>query len=208
VTLMDLSLLAQFDVSRETEERLLLLQESVIKWNRAINLVSKSSMDDIFVRHIIDSAQIFALAGVVAGTWADLGSGGGFPGLVVACLAAEKTPELKMVLVESDQRKSAFLRSAAQRLKLQVDVRSERIETMVPIGANVVSARALAPLPQLCAYVSRHISMNGIALLHKGANREGEIAGARQQWNFQMQQIQSITDPTAVILKLEGLTHV
>lgn len=102
------------DVSRETSQRLSALVALLIKWNKAINLVSKDTVGEIWSRHILDSAQIFNL-GCKASLWADLGSGGGFPGLVVAVLAAEKAPHMQIVLVESDQRKAAFLRQAGDR---------------------------------------------------------------------------------------------
>jgi 16S rRNA (guanine527-N7)-methyltransferase len=200
--------LPDLDVSRETRTRLLILEEQVKKWNKAINLVSQSSILDLFERHIVDSAQLYQLVGPDHQTWADLGSGGGFPGLVIACLAVEHSPTMSMTLVESDQRKAAFLRQASYMLGLSVTVIAERIEITPPIHADVVSARALAPLPRLCGYVHRHLRQGGMALLHKGTNHLSELEEAQRHWRFRLTRIESSTDPTAVILKLEDLTHV
>ncbi len=196
------------NVSRETCLRLQTLQGLVEKWTKTINLVANSTIPDAFKRHIVDSAQIFDLAPQTAQIWADLGTGGGFPGLVIACMAVEKNPRLKLILVESDQRKATFLRHAAQTLDLMIEIRAERIETTTPINADVVSARALAPLRQLCNFTHRHLASGGIALLHKGEKHANEVMIARQHWNFDLTQIESITDPAAVILRIEGLTHV
>jgi 16S rRNA (guanine527-N7)-methyltransferase len=196
------------NVSRETLERLAELQKLVEKWTTTINLVAKSTLPNIFMRHIVDSAQIYKLAPNGAKSWADLGSGGGFPGLVIASIAADENPTLMMTLVESDLRKATFLRHATRSLGLQADVRSDRIETMSRLGTEIVSARALAPLAQLCAFSQIHLANGGLSLFHKGANHENEIKIAQQDWRFQLTKIQSITDPSAVILKIEGLSHV
>lgn len=195
------------NVSRETEDRLLALQTLVAKWNPAVNLVSKASIADTWQRHIVDSAQIFSLAPDASRHWADLGSGGGFPGLVIACLATSENPALKVTLVESDRRKAAFLSQAARQLRLNVQIRAERIEETAPLAADVISARALAPLAKLCAYAHRHLAAGGISLFHKGANVAAELAEAEQNWHFRLTRIQSITDPAAAILKIEGLSH-
>ncbi len=199
---------AAADVSRETEERLRALQALVQKWTAKINLISRGSADQMWARHILDSVQVFGLAPETARIWVDLGSGGGFPGLVVAVLAAERNPGLQVVLVESDQRKAAFLRHAAGELGLKVAVRAERIEQTAPIEADVVSARALAGLDALCAYAARHLARGGIALFHKGANAAAEVAEAERNWHFRLTQVQSATDDSAVLLKLEDLSHV
>lgn len=187
--------------------RLEQLQALVAKWTIAINLISKSTIASSFTRHILDSAQIFDHAPKNATVWADLGSGAGFPGLVVACISAEKNPKLQVILIESDQRKASFLRHAAQALELKVEVRAERIETSQPSMADIVSARALGSLDNLCGYAFRHLKPGGTALFHKGARFEDEIAVAQQHWNFELTRVDSITDPAAVILEIKGLLH-
>ncbi|NBO20771.1 MAG: 16S rRNA (guanine(527)-N(7))-methyltransferase RsmG [Rhodobacteraceae bacterium] len=199
--------LARLNVSRETTARLRLLGDMLAKWNPAINLVAKSTLADAWSRHILDSAQIYALA-PVGDIWADLGSGGGFPGLVVAALAAELHPGRQVILVESDQRKSTFLRQAAREMGVSAQVISDRIEQIAPLGADVLSARALAALPQLCEFAALHLKPGGVALFPKGASWQDEVAQAGQQWRYDLGVFPSETDPLAVILTLKALEHV
>lgn len=200
---------AGLNVSRETFDRLKKLEALLAKWNPAINLVSKSTVADAWDRHIIDSAQLYRLAPTVVGHWADLGSGGGFPGLVIAVLARELDPHRRVTLVESDQRKATFLRQAALMLDLQqVTVRAERIESVQPLNADVLSARALAALPQLCAFSALHLNKDGLALFPKGARHAEELADAGRDWRFNLSVTQSETDPAAVVLALKAIEHV
>lgn len=196
------------DVSRETSDRLEAYAALLRKWNPAINLVSRQSLDDLWTRHIVDSAQIFDLAPVGARHWADLGSGGGFPGMVVAVLAAERAPELAVTLVESDARKAAFLATVARELGLAPDIRCARIEAVPPLAADVLSARALAPLPLLLAYAERHMAPNAVALFPKGASHDAEIAEALASWHFDLQKHPSMTDPQSATLEIRGLSRV
>ncbi len=200
------AVLAELNVSRETVQRLDDLVAMLAKWNSTVNLVSKTSIDDAWSRHILDSAQIFRF-GQGASHWVDMGSGGGFPGLVVSILATDKPRKMRLTLIESDLRKAAFLTQACHALKLDTQVLSSRIEDIPPIGADIVSARALAPLPQLCGLVKRHLAHNGTALLLKGKSYQTEVSEARQTWNFSLESHVSITDPTAVVLVLKEIAH-
>lgn len=182
--------------------------EIVLRWNPRINLVSKSSAADIWDRHILDSAQIFDLAPENAESWVDLGSGGGFPGIVVAVIAAQRRPALAMTLVESDQRKAVFLRQAIRELGLRATVRSQRIEQITDQRADVVSARALAGLPELLALASPLLAEGGTCLFAKGASRQQELDAARQSWSFSVTEVPSITDPGAAILRITEVHHV
>ncbi len=199
---------AAFDVSRETLDRLSLYAELLRKWNPAINLVSKSTLPDLWTRHFADSAQLLEIAETPNGKWVDLGSGGGFPGLIVAILAAEKTPALTVTCVESDQRKATFLRTVARETGIGAKVLSERIEALAPLGADVVSARALAPLPELIGYATRHLAPEGIALFLKGTGQAKEIDLALASWAFQIDTFPSRTDRGATILKLRSIRRV
>ena len=199
--------LGPVNVSRETEERLRHLESLLRKWNPAINLVSKSTLDSAWDRHILDSAQLYAL-GSSAGHWVDLGSGGGFPGLVIACLAAGAGDPLKVTLIESDQRKATFLRQAARELSLPATILSQRIESAEPQAADTLSARALAPLPNLLAFAARHMSPSGTALFPKGATWQQEVEAARKDWHFDLTTRTSTTDPDAVILIVKAVSHV
>lgn len=193
------------DVSRETLEKLSSYQSLVEKWNAKINLVSPTTIPHFASRHVADSVQIFDHLGDLSGHWADLGSGGGLPGVVVAIMAGD---ELKVTLVESDLRKSAFLRTVIRELSLHnTSVISERIEQIQPLEANYISARALAPLSVLLSMVDRHMLSDGTALLMKGRAWETECADARKHWRFDLCSFQSKTDPEAAILKISGVLH-
>lgn len=196
---------AGLDVSRETFADLQAFEQLVRRWTPAINLVSKTTLPDLWARHILDSAQVFSLCPSSATSWADLGSGGGFPGIVVAILARELKPDLHVTLVESDLRKATFLRQAAQSLALPVAVRSNRIESLDPLNADVLSARALAPLSDLLAYADRHLAAGGVAIFPKGARYAEELAAAQENWAFDADTQQSHSDADAAILVIRNI---
>lgn len=198
---------AGVNVSRETLAKLEQYCALLAKWNARINLVAPSTIPDLWARHIVDSAQIFRHAPATAKHWVDLGSGGGLPALVCAILAQEALPECRFTLVESDKRKAAFLLSAARELQLALTVVSDRAETLALQQADIVSARALAPLPQLLAWVARHLAENGVALLPKGKNYATELAAARHEWQFETEIFESQTDPLARLLLLKGISR-
>ena len=195
------------DVSRETFERLEAYVALIEKWNPKINLVSRSSLPEIWDRHIWDSAQIFDIA-VEGSVWADFGSGGGLPGIVLAIFAKELRPDMQFYLVESDQRKCAFLRNAVREIGLNVKVHAERIEVLDPIGASVISARALTDLNGLLEFVERHSAKNGVAILPKGETWEKEILQAQENWSFKYEEITSKTNNDAAILKIKDFARV
>jgi 16S rRNA (guanine527-N7)-methyltransferase len=196
------------DVSRETTERLAEYAALLRAWNPKINLVSKQTLADLESRHFADSAQLLALAPTEATTWADLGSGGGFPGLVIAILAAESRPALRVTLVESDQRKAVFLRTVAQRTSVPVTVLADRIELVPPLGTDVLTARALAPLTTLLDYADRHITPSGTALFPKGANWRAEVDEALERWRFRCENLPSATSPDGAILRIGEIHRV
>ncbi len=199
--------MAADNVSRETLDALEHYASLLQKWNPRINLVSKSSIDELWNRHIWDSAQVHGLA-PDARTWVDIGSGGGFPGLVVAIMSKQSAPERRVTLVESDVRKSAFLRTVVQDLSLNANVLAKRIEDLPPMGADVVSARALADLGVLLEYSSRHLAPEGKALLMKGASWENEVTDARSLWSFDLCVHKSKTHPDAAVLELKDIARV
>lgn len=194
-------------VSRETFDRLEIYAGLLIKWQKTINLVSPSTIPQIWTRHMLDSAQVMDQVPVGAKAWLDLGSGGGFPGLVCAAIAAETHPDLRVNLVEADLRKAAFLRETARQMGLSVGVFSRRIEDLPPQSADIVSARALAALTVLCGYAHRHMPDTGIALFQKGARHAEELETARQGWQMDVTVIPSITDAEAVLFRIERLSH-
>lgn len=195
------------DVSRETLERLDVFSEVLKKWNPKINLVSRKSLDDLWIRHIVDSLQVFKIAPTDVDKWVDIGSGGGFPGIVAAIVAAEESPRTRFTLIESDQRKSAFLRNSARECGVNITVITNRIEHAEKQNADVLSARALAELPDLLEFSDRHLNENGIALFQKGENWKKEVDKSRAEWRFDIDPVKSLTDPNAVILKMRGIVR-
>ena len=202
-----LPLLPVADVSRETVERLVEFEQLIRKWNPAINLISKSSLDALWGRHIVDSAQIYQHIPSNALKCLDIGSGGGLPGIVLAVISADLAPERTFILVESDQRKSAFLREASRSLGLKVDVRASRVESLDPMCADLLSARALAPLSKLLASAQRHLSDEGTCLFPKGESYKKEISDAQKLFTFECEAIQSLTDEKGAILKIHGIRN-
>ena len=205
---MNIDAVCGLNVSRETLEMLHAYAALLQKWNARINLVAASTLPDFWDRHIIDSAQLFSHAPESARHWVDLGSGGGLPGMVCAILARQFLPDCRFTLVESDMRKSAFLLTATREFDLDVQVVTARVETVPPQNADVVSARALAPLAQLLTWVTRHIAKDGVALLPKGKNYNEELAAAQRQWQFDMAMFDSQTDPLAKLLLLKDIKRV
>lgn len=190
------------DVSRETEERLRAYAALIRKWTGHINLIAASTLDNLWDRHILDSAQLFDLVNPDAARWGDLGTGAGLPGIVVAILAQEKLSALHVTLVESDARKATFCRTVVRELGLSATVVADRVEIIPTLQADVVSARALAPLPRLVAYAHRHLVPGGTALFLKGARHMAEVEVALASWSFSVEKIPSDTDPRGVILRI------
>lgn len=199
---------SKVDVSRETLVRLDQYAALLRKWNPAINLVAPSTLTDLWGRHFLDSAQIITLSPENAKTWVDLGSGGGFPGMVIAILAAELHPELRVACIESDLRKATFLRTVARETGLEVQVISDRIEAVAQQRADVVSARALAPLTKLLGLAGRHLGPGGSALFLKGAGYRHEIEEALENWTFEVDTVPSTTDSEAAILRIGEIRRV
>lgn len=192
-------------VSRETFAKLEAFEALVRHWNPAINLVSASTLPEFWQRHIVDSAQLFSLCPKDAKSWVDLGSGGGFPGLVVTILAKEAQPDMRVTLVESDLRKATFLRQAVRSLGIGAAVISDRAETVPPLDADVLSARALAPLTGLLTFARRHLQTDGVALFSKGERFEEEVAEARKLWSFDVETQPSLSHPGAAILVIRKI---
>ena len=200
--------LSSLNVSRETSDRLKLLVDLLRKWNPRINLVSKSTLEEVWTRHVLDSAQIFELADRPVLKWVDIGSGGGFPGLVVAILAAETKTQGETTLIESDQRKCAFLRTVLRETDVPGRVIAKRIEATEPQSADILSARALAELDKLFFFSKRHLRENGTMLFPKGVTWEKELSKAQESWSFSHEVIKSTTEPNSVILKVKDLRRV
>ena len=190
-------------VSRETAARLDAYVGMLAKWSPALNLVSRNTLESVWVRHIEDSAQIFRLAPPHARTWLDLGSGAGLPGLIVSALARDHRPGLSVTLVEADARKVAFLQAAARAMEVNPAIENARIENAILPSADVVSARALAPLDKLLDLAAPHLADGGLCLFHKGASAASELTDAALRWHTRVKTHRSVTDPSAVILEIQ-----
>lgn len=198
----------RFDVSRETIEKLLAYEALLRQWQKTINLVAPSTLDTIWHRHFADSAQLYALAPGDAKRWLDLGSGAGFPGLVLGIMLAGREGA-RLTLVESDTRKAAFLREVARRTGAPVDIQPERIEkvaTQSKLGVvDVITARALAPLPRLLELCAPAFSANTVGLFPKGRDAESELDVAQERWAFESSLHPSLTDAGGRIVVIRAL---
>ena len=200
--------LAGLHVSRETLEKLRIYQRLLEKWNPRINLVAPSTLANAWERHFEDSAQLLFRLRALPSLWGDLGSGGGFPGMVLAILGREMAPDCGFVLVESDQRKTTFLQTVSRETETPVRILAERIEQAAPLGAGVVTARALAPLNRLLPLIQRHMSPEATILLPKGRNYQQELDEVRDNFAFSLEVLPSYVDADSVILKIENLRNV
>ena len=175
------------------------------EWNERMNLVGPSALADFWLRHAFDSAQLLPHA-PDARVWADLGAGAGFPGVVLAILGRDQG--LEVHLVDSLQKRCRFLRAVADELKLPVEVRHARAETFRRKDVEVVTARALAPLPRLLGYAEPLIRSGAVALFLKGEGVEAELTEARKHWTFRYELAPSLSDSRGRILKLWSLDRV
>lgn len=168
-------------------------------WNPKINLVGPTTLPDLWTRHFLDSAQMFSL--LPPGRIVDLGSGAGFPGLVLAIMGCDDVH-----LVESDQRKSIFLREVARETGAPVTVHAKRIEEIAPLEADVVTARALAPLERLVPWAWRHLKPGGQMCFLKGADLANELHALEAGWTFTAATSPSLTSPDAAIVRLTDIS--
>ncbi|MGH6859998.1 MAG: 16S rRNA (guanine(527)-N(7))-methyltransferase RsmG [Phyllobacterium sp.] len=194
-------------VSRETVEDLLAFEELFRKWSKAINLASPSTLDHLWERHIVDSAQLLGLA-PDARHWLDLGSGGGFPGVILAILLKQSSGA-RVDLVESNSKKAAFLRTALGKANAPASVHAIRIEAAWPDIKNpaIVTARALAPLKDLFGLAQPWLTAGATALFQKGRDYRREIDESRDVWSFDLVEHQSVVDRDSVILQVSNLRH-
>jgi 16S rRNA (guanine527-N7)-methyltransferase len=197
-----------FGISRETLDRLTTYAQLLGRWQKTINLVAPSTLGDVWHRHFADSAQLWQFRPENARAWLDIGSGAGFPGLVLAILGAE-SGATHHILVESDTRKAAFLREVVRTTGITVDIlcmRIENAETRAKVKAvDCLTARALAPLPRLLEMSAPYFSSSTLGLFLKGRDAAAEIEQAAQSWQFESELRPSITDVEARVLLLKAL---
>ena len=196
------------NVSRETIDRFQLYLSLLEAWNPAAGLIAESTVPNIWFRHFLDSAQLFRHVPNRAKLCADLGSGGGFPGMVLAILAAERRPELRFALIESNLRKCEFLWQVSMQTGVSVEVLSGRAETCTPQEADIVTARGLAPLHKLIGLAERHLRIGGSCIFPKGASHRAEIRAAENHWEFTIKKVQSATLETSSLLILNDIRRV
>jgi 16S rRNA (guanine527-N7)-methyltransferase len=187
-------------VSRETLERLTVYLGLLRRWQPAINLVGPASLADPWRRHFLDCAQLAAHVPSAARSCIDVGSGAGFPGMVLALLGVAGVH-----LIESDRRKAQFLREVARATAAPVTVHAERIERLRPWPADVVTARAVAPLPRLLQLVEPFMSSDTVCLFLKGGSVAHELTEARISWHMVTERLPSRSHPSGVVLKLHGV---
>ena len=187
-------------VSREILYRFETFAELLGRWNRRVNLVGAATLDDPWRRHFLDSTQLFALIPDQCARLVDLGAGAGFPGLVLAIMGA---PGVE--LIEANARKCAFLREVARATATEVTVTQGRIKNIEARPADVVTARACAPLGKLLGYVDRFLAADGTALLLKGARVDEELTQAGKSWTMEVNRRPSLSDPAGAVLEITNL---
>lgn len=185
-----------------TLRKLELYVDLLVKWQRAINLVGPRTIDDAWRRHIWDSAQLLPLIPSGSGSLIDLGSGAGFPGLVLAIMGVPCVH-----LVESDHRKAAFLAHVSRETKIDVTVHAQRIEALTPFIAGVVTARALAPLPKLLSLARPFVGPETVCLFLKGQHVVSELTELSKSMTMMSDQLPSQSDPSGTILRLSRITY-
>ncbi|MFT5539437.1 MAG: 16S rRNA (guanine527-N7)-methyltransferase [Alphaproteobacteria bacterium] len=199
------------NVSRETLCRLETYADLLVKMQKTLNLVGQNTLSDIWRRHFLDSAQLLPLLPSLQVdrpvVLLDLGSGAGFPGLILALMTVSQP--LDVHLVESDTRKCAFLREAARLTETRIHLHNCRIEVLEPFKVDVISARALAPLDRLIPLMAPFLTLPGAspeALLLRGAQGQEELTRGVKGWKMRVETIPSITDQQAMVLRLKDIT--
>ena len=194
----------QTNVSRETLQALETYEGLLRKWQKSINLVSKSTLEDIWQRHFLDSAQLAPILRQFAPEDAqcvDMGAGAGFPGLVLAAMVCGQ-----WTLIESDSRKGVFLSEVVRQCGISATIRVERVEGVSDMQADIVTARAFASLDKLLAYATPLMKPGAVCLFPKGRRFAEEVAIARDEgWRFDLREFASNSDDEGKILLLEGV---
>lgn len=189
-------------VSYETADKLDRYAELLTEWNQKFNLVSKNTIPEIWNRHFLDSAQLFQHIPKNGGTIADLGSGAGFPGLVLSIMGAPN-----VTLIEATGKKADFLRTVIAELNLDTKVRQDRIETIRDYKADIITARALKSLKELFKLCAPLMKKDSVALFLKGRALAEELTESSQWWRFKYEKLPSISDPSGNVLIIKDLHY-
>jgi 16S rRNA (guanine527-N7)-methyltransferase len=182
------------------DERLGRFVDLLLRWNATLNLIAVRDAGVVWERHVADSLQLVPLMPAGVERAVDLGSGGGFPGLVLAIASG-----VRFDLIEADRRKAAFLRTAVLETGAPATVHCCRIEEALVPPARLVTARALAPLPRLLPLASRFLTDDGVCVLLKGARAEEEVTEAERDWTMHVERVPSRTGAEGVVLRIRGL---
>ena len=193
------------NVSRETLKGFYEYKTLLSKWNEKINLVSKNTLVDIWERHFLDSGQIIKHVEASGKRWVDVGSGAGFPGLVVALLLRDRKIDCNLVLVEKNPKKGFFLNEVIRKLKLSVEVVSDNIYTLEPLNADILTARAFSELNNLIEIAFHHRKKEGICLFLKGENYRIELDKTLNNWFFDYDIIGSLTSSSGKIIRVKKI---
>ena len=193
------------NVSRETLNGFYEYETLLSKWNEKINLVSKNTLVDIWERHFLDSGQIIKHVEVSGKRWVDVGSGAGFPGLVVALLLRDRKIDCDLVLVEKNPKKGFFLNEVIRKLNLSVEVVNDNIDNLEPLNADVLTARAFSELNNLIEIAFRHRKKEGICLFLKGENYRIELDKTLNYWFFDYDIVDSLSSPSGKIIRVKKI---
>lgn len=194
-----------YNVSRETFDRLKTYEASLFEWQKKFNLVSNASLSDCWNRHFLDSAQLIKYIPQTARIMYDFGSGAGFPGMVLAIMLKEKTPYLKVRLIESIRKKTLYLKTVAELTHTDVEIVNDRIENIKVEKADVITSRAMASLKELLAYTYKFCKKETVCIFPKGKKYAEEISEARRQWNFNVEIFASEQSDEGKILIITNL---
>ena len=193
------------NVSRETLNGFYEYETLLSKWNEKINLVSKNTLVDIWERHFLDSGQIIKHVEASGKRWVDVGSGAGFPGLVVALLLRDRKIDCDLVLVEKNPKKGFFLNEVIRKLNLSVEVVNDNIDTLEPLNADILTARAFSELNNLIEIAFRHRKKEGICLFLKGENYRIELDKTLNYWFFDYDIIDSLSSSSGKIIRVKKI---
>ncbi|MBY0501154.1 MAG: 16S rRNA (guanine(527)-N(7))-methyltransferase RsmG [Alphaproteobacteria bacterium] len=198
-------MLKAVNVSRETIHRLEIYKRELEHWQKSINLIASSTVPHLWKRHFEDSLQLLSYISTKKQKLIDLGSGAGFPGLV---LAISQPETLDVTLIESDRKKCFFIENVSRETKTRVNILNSRIESFEGIYGDIITSRALAPLPQLLKYALPYMKKESMCLFLKGKGVEDEIEEAQKEWEFILEIFPSLTDSKGNILKITNLRRI
>ena len=202
------NIMEKYNVSRETFNRLKIYEASLKEWQNKFNLVSNKSLEDAWNRHFLDSAQLIKYIPENAKKLYDLGSGAGFPGMVLAVIAAEKMPNLKVSLIESIKKKTLYLNTVQKLCNVKVSIINDRIENLSLKDADVITSRAMCNLADLLKYSYKLANKNTIMIFPKGKTYQEEIERAQKAWKFNCQIEANEVSAEGVILVISNLSPI